>query len=83
MTQLYTEVAPQLPFVETMHYFRAFDNVVDNGNQFGMFADPNPEREDICNGERLTPGMPKLTAYAYQEAAGGEGSLELLCSEPE
>ncbi len=81
LTQLYTEVAGQLPFVETMHYFRAFDNIVDNGNQFGMFADPNPEREDICNGERLTPGMPKLTAYAYQAAAGGEGSLELLCSE--
>ena len=29
-------------------------------------------------GRRANPGSPKPSAYAYQQAAGGNGSLELL-----
>lgn len=73
--------AERLPFVESMHYFRAFDNIIDNNSQWGLFADPNPDRNDMINGVRVNPGMPKLSAYAYQEVAGGSGSLELLLTE--
>ncbi len=81
VTTLYTEVAQQLPFVESMHYFRAFNNIVDKNNQWGMFTDPNPNRMDMTNGVRLNPGAPKLSAYAYQQAAGSSGSLELVMTE--
>ena len=83
VTTLYTEVAQQLPFVESMHYFRAFNNIVDKNNQWGMFTDPNPNRMDMTDGVRLNPGMPKLSAYAYQQAAGGSGSLELVMTKLE
>lgn len=73
----------QLPFVESAHYFRAFDNLIDGNCHFGMFVDPNPQREETEKGktQRLNPGMPKESAYAYQRAAGGTGSLELLMTE--
>ena len=57
------------------------DNIIDNNSQWGLFADPNPDRNDMINGVRVNPGMPKLSAYAYQEVAGGSGSLELLLME--
>lgn len=77
--ELYQAVE-ELPFVEAAHYFRAFDNLIDNNCHFGMFVDPNPQREEteIGKTERLDPGMPKESAYAYQKAAGGTGSLDLL-----
>lgn len=70
----------ELPFVEAAHYFRAFDNLIDNNCHYGMFVDPNPQRKEteIGKTERLDPGMPKESAYAYQKAAGGTGSLDLL-----
>jgi len=39
-----------------------------------------PDREDMeqGTGRRANPGSPKPSAYAYQQAAGGNGSLELL-----
>lgn len=75
----------ELPFVESAHYFRAFDNLNDNNCHYGMFVDPNPQREETEKGktQRLNPGMPKQSAYAYQEAAGGQGDLELLMTELE
>lgn len=73
----------QLPFVESAHYFRAFDNLIDANCHYGMFVDPNPQREETEKGknQRMNPGMPKESAYAYQRAAGGTGSLELLMTE--
>lgn len=78
---LYTEIPERLPFVESMHYYRAFNNIADNNNQWGLFTDPNPDRVDMEKGVRLNPGMPKLSAYAYQKAAGGSGSLEFLMTD--
>ena len=80
MQDLYTVIAEQMPYVESLHYFRAFDNMGNNGEVAGMFYDPNPERIDVLPGSdvRRTPGAPKPFAYAYQQAAGGSGSLDLL-----
>lgn len=77
---LYDAIKSDLPFVEAAHYYRAFDNIIDNGNNWGLFHDPNPERIDNLFGtsQRANPGSPKLSAYTYQEIAGGSGSLELL-----
>lgn len=77
---VYAATAESLPFVESIHYYRMFNNQIDNGNQGGMFFDPNPDRVDMMpgKGQRAVPGSPKLSAYAYQEMAGGSGSLELL-----
>lgn len=77
---VYRTTAESLPFVESIHYYRAFDNILDNNCQGGIFRDPNPDREDMerGTGRRADPGSPKPSAYAYQEAAGGSGSLDLL-----
>ena len=77
---VYQTTAESLPFVESIHYYRAFDNILDNNCQGGIFRDPNPDREDMeqGTGRRANPGSPKPSAYAYQQAAGGNGSLELL-----
>ena len=60
----------------------------DNGyDRYGLFYDPDPSRvyyrldeenptqttDEVC-----VPAAPKLTAYAFQTAAGGSGSLTLL-----
>ena len=80
MENLYTVIEREMPYVESLHYFRAFDNIVDNKNTAGIFYDPNPGRQDIEPGGTLrrTPGAPKPIAYVYQKVAGGKGSLTLL-----
>ena len=77
---VYKATAERLPFVESIHYYRAFDNIADNNCQGGIFRDPNPDRQDVnkSTGKRENPGSPKKTAYAYQEMAGGSGSLDVL-----
>ena len=85
MRDLYTVIAEQMPYVESLHYFRAFDNISNNGELAGMFYDPNPGRIDVMPGSdvRRTPGAPKPCAYAYQQAAGGMGSLDVLMTPAE
>lgn len=61
---------------------------MDNGiSRYGFFYDPDPARVyyklDPENPVKTTdelcvPGAPKLTAYAFQELAGGSGSLTLM-----
>ena len=53
---------------------------MDDGNNSGLFHDPNIERIDYIFGTetRANPGSPKEAAYAYQEMAGGSGPLNLL-----
>ena len=75
--RLYTAVK-ELPFVEAMHYHRMFNNIPDNNRQSGLFRDPNASHIDMAKGVRQNPGQPKLSAYAYQKVAGGEGPLDLL-----
>ncbi len=78
--QVYAVTAEKLPWVESIHYYRAFDNIIDNNCQGGLFADPNPDRVDVnpITGERRNPGAPKPAALAYQQMTGGEGPLDLL-----
>ncbi len=72
----------RLPFVESAHYYRMFNNVADNNNQGGLFYDPDPNDHDkIVGGGEAIPGAPKTSAYAFQKAAGGSGPLDLLIPE--
>lgn len=81
--EVYETARKRLPFVESIHYYRMFDNVIDNNNVAGLFYDPNPNRTDMTPSGRADPGAPKKAAYAYQEVAGGTGSLELLMTKLE
>ena len=49
---------------------------------YGLFYDPNFEYEGSGNnkyqGVLYAPGEPKPQAYAFQEYAGGSGSLTLM-----
>lgn len=75
---VYQTTLERLPFVESIHYYGMFDNIPDNNNRYGIFADPNPKNVDNGPDGRLDPGSPKPAAYAYQTMAGGTGSLDLL-----
>ena len=81
LTQGYKVTAERLPFVESIHYYRMFDNVIDNNNVSGIFYDPNPDRVDMTPDGRANPGAPKAAAYAYQRMTGRTGSLELLMTD--
>ncbi len=80
MRTLYTVIAEQMPYVESLHYFRAFNTMQNRGEVAGIFYDPDPSKEDINEetGLRNTPGAPKDIAYIYQQIAGGSGPLDLL-----
>ncbi len=85
MKTLYQVVQTQMPYVESLHYFKAFNNMNNNGENSGLFADPNPGRVDwspMLN-VRRDPGSPKSYAYIYQQIAGGEGPLDLLTTKLE
>ncbi len=83
--EVYAVTAERLPWVESIHYYRAFDNIRDKNCQGGLFADADPDQVDIDpnTGLRRNPGAPKLAAYAYQEMTGGTGSLELVMTKLE
>lgn len=81
ISSLFTVVGERMPYVESLMYFRMFDNVADNMNTAGLFCDPNPDRSDIFGGVRRDPGSPKPSAYAFQEACSGSGSLNVLKTE--
>ena len=79
--QLY-EALKRMPYVESAHYYRMFNNVADHYNNGGLFYDPDPNDHDlILGGGEAVPGSPKVGAYAYQKAAGGTGPLDLLIPE--
>lgn len=81
LAQVYKVTKESLPFVESIHYYRMFDNIIDNNCVSGIFYDPNPDRLDMTPNGRANPGAPKAAAYAYQTMAGGTGSLELLMTD--
>ena len=80
LKEVYSTALARMPYVESIHYYRCFDNILDNGCNAGLFHDPNPERIDYLFGteQRANPGSPKQTAYVYQEMTGASGSLTLL-----
>lgn len=84
ITEMYKTVANKMPYVESIHYFKMF-NVAAIGwtgtvSRYGLFYDPDPNRIDYNQhtNERRTPGAPNKKAFAYQAAAGGTGSLNLI-----
>ncbi len=67
-----------MPYVESLHYFRLLNNLAENGQKYGLYYDPksNSQDKDPATGLVAT-GKPKTTAYAFQAAAGGSGELDL------
>ena len=74
-------IATKMPYVESWHYFRMFDNIANNNSTGGLFFDPDPNDSYAAVTwipEILDAGAPKAAAYAYQQMTGATGSLELL-----
>lgn len=68
--ELYAVIASELPFVESLHYYILFNR--DGGSHpipHGLFIDP-------AHPDPTLAGQPRPMAFAYQRAAGGEGSLD-------
>lgn len=89
--EMYTTVKEGMPYVESVCYFKTYDYAdpstywMGTISRYGLFYDPNPQRsytQALGNDTttRLTPGAPKLSAYAFQKVAGGKGSLELVAT---
>ena len=77
--ELYATVAEHLPYVESVHYFRLFEDYGESNSMYGLFTDPRMDEPYAGFDEILrAPGEPRLTAYAYQKAAGASGSLTFI-----
>lgn len=77
--QLYRIAKDDLPYLESVHYFRMYDELDSSWGstaekKFGLFSDPSNHG---AGNENPNLASPKASAYAYQTAAGGEGSLTL------
>lgn len=75
---MFSMVLKEMPYVESLHYFRMLNNFYENDQKYGLFHDP---KEDVINIDVKTNkrsiGGPKMAAYAYQRAANGSGKLDL------
>lgn len=85
ITEMYTTVKTRMPYVESVYYFKPYNTATvgwtGSVSRFGLFYDPDPNRKDVDRDDatkRNIPGKPKSKAYAYQEVAGGSGSLEIM-----
>ncbi len=77
---LYELIRKEMPYVESLHYFRMFDNLKSK-ETFGLFHDcfQDLNYDDFDWLAEVGPhGSPRKSAYAYQKAAGGFGPLDLL-----
>lgn len=86
LTAALTAIRDRMPYVQSVHYFRLFNVAAKTWtgtiSQYGLFYDPDPSRIDYnADGSRNTPGAPKSKAYAFQQIAGGKGSLRLMETE--
>lgn len=86
---MFETIRERMPYVETICWFRAFNDYNDRGwggdttlVMYGLFYDPNYEYEgsgdNKYKGTLYIPGEPKPQAYAYQACAGGSGDLTLM-----
>lgn len=79
------EVLKEMSYVESVHYYKMFDYAdplkywTKTISRYGLFYDPDPTREYTNNENDLIveAGAPKPAAYAFQEAAGGSGEINL------
>jgi hypothetical protein len=79
IASMYETCLADLPYVESLHYYRPFDAYDEMGGAgtyygYGLFTDPLSH----ANGANVTLGAPKASAYAYQDIAGGSGSLKMM-----
>lgn len=77
--EAYTAVKESLPFIESIHYFRIYDDLGSTWGsvaerKFGLFMDPKIIDTTV---EGYKKGYPKSIAFKFQELAGGTGSLVL------
>ena len=73
-----------MPYVKTVNYFKMFDVAkktwTGRFSRYGLFYDSGNNVYAQAVGDTVTPlknGAPKLTAYTFQQLAGGKGTLEL------
>lgn len=78
----YDIIKNDLPYVESCHYFRMYDNLSSTWGSskektFGLYTDPTNKGAINSEGkyQNEIKGQPKETAYVYQNMAGGSGSL--------
>ena len=78
---IYEVCRDDLYYIESMHYFRMYDDYSstwgsDAEKTFGLFYDP--EDRKTADGVAIKDlAEPKPGAYAFQEVAGGSGSLSV------
>ncbi len=77
ISDMFEKIKKEMPYVESLHYFRLLNNLQEDGQKYGLYYDPKPLSEDKDPNGVLAVGMPKTSAYAYQAAAGGQGELDL------
>lgn len=83
--EMFKAIEEEMPYVQSVHYFRLFNVATSTWtgtvSRFGLFYDPDVNRIDYDQNDankRFPAGAPKAKAYAFQEAAGGEGSLRIM-----
>ena len=79
LRDVYDAVLNDLYYVESLHYFRMYDNYAstwgsDAEKTFGLYYDPTMYKE--ADGVKIKEfAEPKETAFVYQDLAGGTGNL--------
>lgn len=82
---MFEAATESLSYVKTITYFKLYDVAkktwTGNYSRYGLFYDPHDRSYTQETGEdQTTPlknGAPKLSAYAFMDAAGGKGPLTL------
>ena len=84
LTLMFEAVKESMPYVKTVNYFKMFDVAkktwTGRFSRYGLFYDSGNNVYAQAVGDTVTPlknGAPKLTAYTFQQLAGGKGTLEL------
>ena len=67
------EVVKKLPYVESLHYYRMYDEKMSAKARFGLFTN----HREINTKTNYPMAHPKKSAYKYQELAGGHGNLKI------
>ena len=86
--EMFAAIEEEMPYVEAVNYFKLYNVAATTWtgtvSRFGLFYDPDTSRLDYSPDDVTkvnTPGAPKEKAFAFQRAAGGSGSLELMKAE--
>lgn len=83
ITQMFEVITQEMPYVESLHYFKLFDYAdaqkywTKTISRYGLLYDPDASRKYNNNetSDVVIAGNAKPAAYAFQQAAGGNGQL--------